>query len=383
MATSFLKYFILPGLIIASLSSLGQSQTATITFIMTSTDLPDTTKVFITGSHQQLGNWNPSRVMMQSAGNHTWTKKISVNAPVSLEYKFTLGSWGRQPADVNGNEYHNFDVSIHADTTVNHSIFYWTTEQRDKVIKGKITGTVTYHKQLKGEGIAPRDIIVWLPPGYAVNNGKRYPVVYMHDGQNIVDPATSSFGVDWQIDETSDSLIQNKITEPYIVVGIYNTVDRTKEYTPGDKGTAYMKFIVHTLKPMIDAAYRTMPDRKHTIAGGSSAGGIISFMMVWEYPQVFSKAICMSPAFKIQDVDYVKTVIDSKRRKNVYFYIDNGGVGLESELQPGIDDMMTALKQKGYKEGKDYFYYIDPKAKHSESDWAMRFPGAVKRCLNH
>jgi predicted alpha/beta superfamily hydrolase len=360
-----------------------QPQEKTVVFQVYSPDLPDTTQVFIAGSLAELGSWNPSKTSMQSEGNHHWSKKISVREGTSIEYKFTLGSWDREAADANGLPLQNFNLAVKDDTTVIHTILFWKTSGDKKVITGQITGTVAYHRQLTGEGIAPRDIIVWLPPDYSVSNKKRYPVVYMQDGQNSVDPATSSFGVDWRIDETSDSLIRNKITQSFIVVGIYNTADRSKEYTPGESGSAYMKFVVKKVKPLVDSIYYTMPDAKNTIVGGSSAGGLISFMLAWEYPDVFSKAICMSPAFKIMHIDYVKAVLESKEKKNVFFYIDNGGVGLETQLQPGIDDMMIALKQKGYKEGRDYFYTLDSAAKHFESDWAKRFPKAVSICLEH
>ena len=200
----------------------------------------------------------------------------------------------------------------------------------------------------------------------------------MHDGQNIFDPVTSSFGVDWSIDETADRLIKSHAIEPLIVVGIYNTPDRMQEYTPGDKGTAYMNFVVQKVKPLIDATYRTRPDRNHTIVGGSSAGGLISFMLVWEHPEVFSKAICMSPAFKFRDFDYVKVVRETKEKRKAFFYIDNGGVGLEAQLQPGIDEMLAQLKANGYKEGEDFVFVRDPNAKHFEADWAKRFPNALK-----
>lgn len=362
--------------------AIAQQPERTVIFTVFSPDLPDTAKVFIAGSLPELGFWNPSKVAMQNEGNHVWSKKISVSQGISVEYKFTLGSWERQAADASGQGFQNFVVNVKRDTTVKHSIFFWKTGESEKrIISGKITGTTAYHRQLSGDGLAPRDIIVWLPPDYDKNKKQRYPVVYMHDGQNIVDPATSSFGVDWKIDETSDSLIRNKVTRPFIVVGIYNTSDRTKEYTPGEGGTAYMKFVVEKVKPLVDATYRTMPNRKNTIVGGSSAGGLISFMLAWEYPTVFSKAICMSPAFKIMQIDYVKTVLESKEKKNVFFYIDNGGIGLETQLQPGIDAMMEALVLKGFKKDKDYFYVVEPTAKHFESDWAKRFPMAIKKCF--
>lgn len=111
-------------------------------------------------------------------------------------------------------------------------------------------------------------------------------------------------------------------------------------------------------------------------------GGIISFMIVWTYPNIFSKAICMSPAFRNPDgydykFDFVKVVNETKKRKDVRFYIDNGGIGLESELQPGIDEMLQALKTKKYKEGKDYMFVQDESASHNEAAWAKRFPEAI------
>ncbi|HEX8844007.1 MAG TPA: alpha/beta hydrolase-fold protein [Pyrinomonadaceae bacterium] len=366
--------------------SKAQAQNETVirvTFILNSPDLPDDSSVYITGGIEQLGNWNPGKVKMDAKGNHTWSKEITLSRPMSIEYKYTLGSWEREGANANGAPLQNFEAKISGDTTIKDSILFWTKAGRQRVVQGQITGTVKYHRAMKGEGIKDRDLIVWLPQGYETNGKERYPVIYMHDGQNIIDPATSSFGVDWGIDETADRLIKSKAIPPVIVVGIYNTGDRMKEYTPGASGTAYMNFVVNTVKPFIDSTYRTKPGAENTIVGGSSAGGIISFMLVWEHPDVFSKAICMSPAFKIPDIlpggwDYVKTVQTSERkRKGVFFYIDNGGVGLESRLQPGIDEMVSALKTKGYREGKDFVLLLDPTARHFEADWAKRLPHAL------
>ena len=375
-------------LLAATLSLRAQTEPALrVTFILNSPDLPDDTSVYITGSVEQLGMWNPAKVKMESKGGHTWIKEILINRPLSIEYKYTLGSWEREGANADGSPLSNFNTNVSQDKTVKDTVLFWTKGPRQRVVHGQITGTVKYHRTLKGAGIQDRDLIVWLPPGYEADKSRRYPVIYMHDGQNIFDPVTSAFGVDWSIDETADDLIKKKVIEPVIVVGIYNTSDRMKEYTPGDKGTAYMEFVVKTVKPLIDSTYRTKPDRKNTIVGGSSAGGIISFMLVWEHPDVFSKAICMSPAFKTPvsmaaGWDYAKVVATSSdRKKDVFFYIDNGGVGLESQLQPGIDEMINALKSKGYKEGKDFVVVIDPTAKHSEADWAKRFPNAVQLML--
>lgn len=370
-----------------SLSLRAQNDTVIrVTFILTSPDLPNDTSVYITGSLEQLGTWNPGKVKMEPKGNHTWSKEISVNRPLSIEYKYTLGSWEREGANANGSPLSNLVANVSKDTTIKDSVLFWTRGARQRVNHGQITGTVKYHRGLQGAGIQDRDLVVWLPPGYEADSTRCYPVIYMHDGQNIFDPVTSSFGTDWSIDETVDDLIKKKSIEPVIVVGIYNTSDRMKEYTPGDKGTAYMNFIVKTVKPLIDSTYRTKSDRRNTIVGGSSAGGIMSFMLVWEHGDVFSKAICMSPAFRnpgaLGGWNYVTAVQQSNsRKKDVFFYIDNGGVGLESQLQPGIDEMIAALKAKGYVEGKDFVFLHDSAAKHLEADWAKRFPSALRLVL--
>lgn len=379
---------LVPLLILSLISVNVQSQNDPIrvTFVLTSPDLPDDASVYITGGIEQLGMWNPGRVRMDAKGNHTWTKEIMVNRPMSVEYKYTLGTWEREGADANGASLQNLAVKITQSITIKDTILFWTTGRQKIIVRGQITGTVKYHRGMKGAGLLDRDVIVWLPPDYATNKNTRYPVVYMHDGQNVFDPATSSFGIDWQIDETANNLIKKKSIPPVIVVGIYNTSDRFMEYTPGEKGNAYVTFVVNTVKPFIDSTYRTRRDRKNTIVGGSSAGGIISFMIVWEHPEIFSKAICMSPAFKSPDslrmnFDYVKVVAGSKKRENVFFYIDNGGVGLESQLQPGIDEIISTLRAKGYKEQKDFVYIVDPAARHFEADWAKRFPNALTLVL--
>ncbi len=258
-----------------------------------------------------------------------------------------------------------------------------------RVTEGQITGNVVYHQSIKGEGLQDRDLVVWLPPGYDTEPGQRYPVLYMHDGQNIFDPETSYAGVDWAIDEAVDGLIRAGTIEPMIVVGIYNSKDRTPEYSPGEKGTAYMNFVISVVKPLIDTTYRTRPERQHTLVGGSSSGGTISFMLAWDHPEVFAGAICMSPAFKVGPgmdftefdfIDYFKTTRENPR--DVFFYIDNGGVELDGILQPGIEEMLASLELWGFEEGKDWVFIHDPAAKHFESAWAKRFPDALVRTLN-
>lgn len=329
-------------------------------------------KVFIAGNIPMLGNWNPGLVNLEKINDSTWSKTFSFEPNQKLEFKFTKGSWGNEALNQNKAVPENYLFTTNSDTTLCFNINYWKDEFLNS-IKHKVTGKVEYYYNFKGENILPRDIVVWFPPSYDSLHEKHYPVLYMQDGQNIFDPATSSFGNDWQLDETADSLIRHKAINEIIIVGIYNTYQRNMEYSETDSGYAYMKFIVNKLKPFIDVTYRTLPDKENTAVGGSSLGGLISFMLAWQYPNVFSKAACLSPAFKIGKIDFVSNVLSYKGpRKNIKFYIDNGGLDLEEKLQPGVDEMLSALEKQGYQRGRDIYYYKDYKATHNELAWAGR-----------
>lgn len=346
-------------------------------FIIYSNNISDTSAVFITGNHPLLGGWNPSSISLIKINDTTWNKEIEFGNDENLEFKFTLGGWDKEGLDSSGNIFPNFRHITTADTTLIFTFPSWGTQAKE--IKGQITGNVRYHRKFGGKEIQARDIIIWLPPSYEHAGSKRYPVLYMHDGQNIIDPLTSSIGVDWQIDESADSLIKNNLISELIIVGIYNTNLRGLEYSYSPLGKAYMNFIVEELKPFIDNTYRTLPDKKNTATCGSSLGGLISFMLVWEYDSVFSKAACLSPAFKIDRFDYVAPVKGYNGvRKNIKLYIDNGGKGVDKKLQPGIEEMLNELLNLGYEQNKDIMWVEDIEAEHSESAWAKRVPGMLK-----
>ena len=350
--------------------------------------VPSSESIFVTGNTPELGNWHPSQKKMKACGDGKWEFAFDCDSTADIQYKFTLGSWDREAADDRGQPLANFKLNASESQTATHKINTWTKSQRPN-FSGQITGEVRYHELAATESLKARKVAVWLPPSYE-SSDKRHPVIYMHDGQNLFDPSSSAFGVDWQVDETCTQLIESKEIPAIIVVGIYNTPDRSQEYLPGEIGQTYRKLLIEQLKPMIDREYRTRPERQHTFVGGSSAGGLCAFILAWEHPQVFSKAVCFSPAFKlslaemVKKLDYVKTVEASARPDpSPLIYIDNGGVGLEKALQPGIDEMLQTLKQKGLREDIDFFWRHYPEAHHNESAWAARFPEAIKTIMNH
>jgi len=348
-------------------------QTALITFNVITPSIPDTDLVYIAGNNSLLGHWAPDRVPLTRLDNDQWQIIFRFPAGSHLEYKITRGSWLTEAVDLDGNIPDNYQLYIKTDTVVTHQIFAWR-DNFDRLLPGKVTGIHRVHFNLSFPGLKPRNVIVWLPPGYHSQPQCRYPTLYMHDGQNILDPMTSAFGHDWQIDETADSLIKQHLIEPLIVVGIYNTVDRAKEYAPCDLGRSYMDFVVGTVKPFIDSTYRTMPGPLFTATGGSSQGALIAFMLLWEHSDVFSMAACLSPAFRFDKVDYTSFVRKtSGPGHNIRIYLDNGRTGLDSLLQPQLDEMVDVLTAKGFQLGQQLFVFIDPDGQHSEIYWAKRF----------
>lgn len=235
----------------------------------------------------------------------------------------------------------------------------------------EVMGKVEYHKEFYSALLDnKRDIVVWMPQGYDLskNKNKRYPVLYMHDGQNILDPKTSYIGKDWRVDETITKLIRQKKIKEIIVVGIYNTPDRLDEYSWSEKGQKYLQFIITELKPIIDTTYRTLPEKDNTAIIGSSMGGLISFYAGWHYPDVFSMAGCMSSSFYYNNDKSIKQVQEYKgKKKLIKFYIDHGEDGSVRGQK-----MFVELSKKGYVIGQDIDYYYAPGAEHNETEWAAR-----------
>ena len=241
--------------------------------------------------------------------------------------------------------------------------------KRKKAGKVSVVGNVEYHRDIYSRILdGKRDFFVWLPAGYEDNISKKYPVLYMLDGQNLIDPKTSFAGKDWQVDETTTKLIGEHKIKEIMVVGINNTKDRLEEYSDSEKGEKYRKFMIEELKPFVDSKYRTLSDSANTAVIGSSMGGLASFLIAWQHSEVFSMAGCMSSSFYYND-DKIFKMIDGYDgpKKHIKFYIDHGEDGLIRGQK-----MFCKLTQLGYVIGTDIDYFYARGAEHNESEWAKR-----------
>lgn len=340
----------------------------TVELVAIPANLPDGATVYVTGNNDQLGNWNPSAVPMEKQADGSWRKSLSYPIGTQLEFKFTLGRWGAEAVNAQGVAPSNYYLNVMTDLRSTYDIAGW--KQGPELPAVRITGTLVHYTNMPAAGLAARDVLVWLPPSYASEPERRYPVLYMHDGQQVFDPATSTHGVDWGVDETATRLIAEGKMREIIVVAPYCTSNRFQEYGFTKTGPLYQRYIVAELKPFIDRTYRTLPGREHTAVMGASMGGCVSFLLAWNHPDVFFAAGCLSPAFDPPMLDWV-AAYDSAP-KGLKIYMDNGGVGLEEELQAGCDGMLKILPGKGFVPGTDLVWFKDPQAEHNEAAWALR-----------
>lgn len=226
-----------------------------------------------------------------------------------------------------------------------------------------------------------RDILVYLPEAYLAEPERRFPVFYLHDGQNLFDGRTSYVvNRTWRAHTTADSLTAQGITEPVILVGIYNTgTHRMAEYTPtrdfrlgGGDGEQYGKLLTEELKPRIDAQFRTLPDAPHTGLGGSSLGGLISLALGLEYPTVFTRIAVLSPSVWWDNRSLLALVNEARPRPSLRIWLDMGTSEGLRHLRD-CDLLHHRLRQRGWREGKDLRYLRVPGGLHNEDAWAARF----------
>jgi len=233
-----------------------------------------------------------------------------------------------------------------------------------------------------------RNVLVYLPPGYGIEEERRYPVMYMHDGQNLYNPEDAFGGVAWAIDETAQALILAGKVEPLIIVGIYNAGGRLEEYTPvpavrgkmrggGGRADDYGRMIIEELKPFIDNEYLTRPEREFTGLGGSSLGGLVSLHLGFKRPNVFSRLAIMSPSVWWANNQIIREAAKLTDRLPLRIWLDIGRRE-GSQIKHQIRALKEILMAQGWRDNEDLAYFEFPNARHDESAWAARFGEVLK-----
>ncbi len=242
-----------------------------------------------------------------------------------------------------------------------------------------LTGHFRMHSAFPSRFLSvAHDVIVYLPRGYERETTRRYPVLYMHDGQNLFDVATSFGKTEWGLDEAAEGLIAIGAIEPVIIVGIYNAgALRIEEYTPtrdsakkvGGKANLYGRMLIEELKPFIDAEYRTRPEMSNTGIGGSSLGGLVSLYLGLKYSGIYGRLAILSPSVWWDNRFIVRRVkaLSTKPPQRIWLSTGtNEGRGVVKAARAVRD----ALIAKGWSPDADLLYSEIEGATHHESAWA-------------
>lgn len=248
--------------------------------------------------------------------------------------------------------------------------------------------------------VAARQVEIWLPPGYHTDS-RRLPVLYMHDGQNVFNPNTSTHKVPWGVDETLTRLHAAGQIGKVIVVAVWSLpATRIAEYMPAKafdtprgknrlkhftklfgppRSDAYLQFIVKELKAHVDQTYRTIPEPTGTFLMGSSMGSVISLYALCEYPDVFGGAACLSTHWPIGEgilVDYVRAALPAPGQHKLYF--DYGTLGIDRPYEPYQHQVDAHLRAAGYRLGVDWITKKFAGADHNEAAWRARLEHPIQ-----
>ena len=356
-----------------------QTMTSWIIQVEVPTNTPLDADIYIAGN---FNGWNPAdpnfKLSPYESGLYALKVTIDTN---DIEFKFTLGSWEKVEVLANHKDRNNRLEKLETNYVVGtYKVQAWA----DRENRSTITGNVQviegfYMPQLERS----RRLWIYLPPGYK-NSLKRYPVMYMHDGQNLFSDSTS-FSGEWGIDETLEKMIKGKEIPKMIVVGIENHPRyRLDEYTPfpfeyheqeiNAEAQLYGRFLVETLKPYIDKHYRTKKGRKFTAVSGSSMGGLVSVYLALEYQDIFSKVGALSSAFGVCRDDLIGFIAQHPKKYPIRFWLDAGTEeGENMEIEINQIPIRNALIAAGWKEGREVNFKIYEGAEHNESYWRQRF----------
>ena len=325
--------------------------------------------ISIRGSAGPL-NWS-SGLAFVSGANDTWTF-TTTEVTGDAEWKPLLddATWSRGP------NYH-----VRAGTTVDVYPHFTT-------VNGAYSRAFDFASTTLNNS---RGIWIYEPPTYLENSTAHFPVVYMHDGQNLFDPSAAFGGNTWQVADAMDTGAEDGTIAEAIVVGIENNSDRISEYTPvadptdgGGNGDAYLRMIINELKPRIDHDYRTISDRGHTTMIGSSLGGLITAYAGVVHGDVFGNVGVMSPStwwdnnWLLGEVPMTPT---AHGMRPDCVYVDSGDSGTSNDDVTQTAMLADAYRALGYQNGVTFDYVVQAGGQHSEVYWAMRLPGTFRFLL--
>lgn len=350
--------------------------------------------VYLAGNLAELGPWRPDGRLLEGTGRER-TVQVTAPAGTVFEYKFTLGTWDREALTPAGVAPPNHRLVLTSDTTVEHEIPGFRRDPREYIADWRgsgVLGRLVYWTDVRSQFLGPpRHVEIWLPPGYDSAAGRRYPVLYMSDGQNLFDPRIANTGVDWGVDEAVVRLVERGVIPPVIVVGVWSTGERGPEYSPWHGADRYARFLIEELMPLVNREFRTLTGPANTAHMGSSMGGLLSFYLVTRHADVFGSCGCVSTHFPLSErqfgrapgepraiaPDTVPYIVRDIERglpmpRGARLWFDYGGLGLDSAYGPTHERVRQWLLAQRLIEGRDFVIRRYPEATHNEASWRAR-----------
>ncbi len=370
------KFFLLLTLL---LNNQIQSQ-VTLVLEQIPRDTPKNAVPFITGN---FDNWSGGKDHYFNMNDKGYYSMTLPKTKKDLEFKFTLGSWEQVETDSVGKNIENrtWHFSEKHDTIFMKIQSWQKPKSPKKSTAAKNVVVLEEAFPMPQFNRRTRKILAYLPPDYKESN-RRYPVVYLHDGQNIFDDATS-FAGEWGVDETLNKLFVEKGTALIVIATENGQEERLNEYTPwkneeygGGEGDLYLEFIVKNLKPYVDQKLRTKSGQWNTGIMGSSLGGLISYYAGLKYPDVFGKVGVFSPSFWFADESFTFAEEHGKIKKQKMYLLAGTNEDEDGETVADTEKIAGLLIEAGYKKKNIYQKYV-PGGEHSEKFWRSEFEEAI------
>lgn len=365
-------------------------QTCSVEFLVRSTaDVPEGVSIFLAGSLPSMGPWKPDGLqLVRAEDSNEWKGTLKAKLGDVLLYKCTQGSWGTVEKTAQGNDVPNRVLRIVENTTVEITVDAWS---KTAVKRSTVTGNIDILEIHDDSIAATRRVQVWRPNDYMTSRD-RYSVLYLLDGQNVFDSATAAFGVEWQVDESADSLIARNEIPPILIVAVDNSQERMHEYVRDKVGLPmkHLEWIIQMVKPEVDRRYRTLPDPANTTLGGSSLGGLFALEAFLTKAEIFGNAICMSPSLAWDEERLLRSIekegIENRQYHRTHkrkLWLD---FGTTESADPGrsashverLIRLSRAIESNSSDDSIDLQTYLDQGAAHNEKAWARRFPDALR-----
>lgn len=341
--------------------------------------------VLVAGSAPDLGEWRSELALPLHWKSPYLEGEFDAEAGSSFEYKIIRGSWEAEAVDAFGCVPGNHSHEVWLDTTLHHTVADWKDRYR-----GRLT-----HERLHSQSLAGwRDLFIWIPQSYGTELSRRFPVIYLHDGDNVFNPQTSVFtGVDLAADEWVNFLSSKGILPESIVVGIrhpdgFSEEDRPMrdfDLSPELGGAAYSRFVAGELVSHMDTHYRTLARPEARILGGVALGALNTFYTALTHPGIFANFLCLSTSFE----DVPMSLPSESRQLNslaslpdlpmgIRMYFDYGTNGIDECYEPYHAELGSLLRQKGWKDGQQFVIRKIDGGSHNELSWRNRLGPALE-----